>query len=442
MGTAFENDRLLQLLFARDDVGVADARLRLDGMAVEVTIGAACAGEPWAQAAAATVAACGSRMFRGGVFVRGVPALPTLLLGWRGVPLHRVLVRLGARVAGAAPPGALRVHIGRGGPATADMHVVADGWEAVASPVPVDDPGRGSNPLTGVAAAAIALSEAFRRLALRDPRAGRRRQGLNLWEPGSAHSPASGGLTRVPSALWLVGAGNLGQATMFALSMLPFSDPADVTLFIQDFERSGPENIDTQVMTDPSWLGRRKAAAAAERMAALGFETFAIERAFWPGHGPAASEPRVALVGVDNLDARRAVAGAGFDLVVDAGLGGTPAEIFDLAIRSFPNAAAPEAVWPPERPVGPGEVPDRYRSLVSAGLVDECGAMTIAGRQVGVPCTALVAAALQLAQLCRALATGSCCAEIDVRTAHCAGASATASNAAGLGVLPMLMAAA
>ncbi len=440
MGTEFRDDRLAQLLFARDErAEVADVRLRLDGMAIVLTIDPDAAASDWGQAAAGAIALCGSRMFRAGVFLRAIPDVPARYGKRVGQPLRRTLEDLGCRTAGEAPKAAMRLHIGRDG-RDAQLYIVARGWAATVSPSPITDSGRPSNPVAGVLAAAMALSEAFRRLALGALDAARVRQDINAWAPGMIDL-SDGFITRVPSALWILGAGNLGQATSFILSMLPFADRRDVRLFIQDFDRSGPENLSTQILTGHDWLGRRKAAAVSDHMDLLGFETFAIERRFAEGQGPGPDEPRIALVGVDNAKARRAAAAAGFDLVIDAGLGGTPAEILDLAIRMFPGGADPAEVWP-DTPPEARPLPERYRKLVAAGVLDMCGATTIAGQPVGVPSTALAAAAIQIAQLCRALATGTCCDAVDLRLARCADVFAADRDESGIALpaLPALIA--
>jgi hypothetical protein len=273
--------------------------------------------------------------------------------------------------------------------------------------------------IVGTLAAAIAVAEAFRRLALRAPDACKVAQFVNAWQPGSTEQP-DGAIVRLPAELWLLGAGNLGQALLFIISMLPFADRSAMTLFIQDDDRCGPENLATQVLTGYDWLGRRKAAAASVHMEMLGFNTFAIERRFAEEQGPGPREPRIALVGVDNENARLAAATAGFDLVIDTGLGGTPAQIFDLELHAFPGATLANEIWTGDmHERGDQKIPERYKKLAEAGVIDRCGMMTIAGQPVGVPATAIAAAALQLAQLCRALATNRYCDEITLRLAHC-----------------------
>jgi len=425
MSIAFEHDRLSQLLFARDDQALlADVRLRLDGMAIVLTIDADAALTTWGQAAAMAVAACGMRMFRGGIYLRSVPVIAATIGGCTGQLLQRALEALGARQAGEPPAQAMRVHIGINGGAS-DLQVAASGWTSIVSPKPFKETLVTSNAIAGMLAGAIAVSECFRRLALGAADAGRIVQQVNAWEPGS-NVIQEGTIQRLPSALWILGCGNLGQATLFSLPLLPFTDRAAVKIFLQDFDRSGPENLSTQLLTTYKWIGHRKAAAAAHYLTSFGFDAFSIERRFANGHGPLADEPRVALVGVDNPLARRAAASAGFDLVIDAGLGGTPAEIFDLSLYAFPGMRDAKAIWDPAKDAGVGRaLPERYKRLVRDGVIDTCGATTIAGQQVGVPSTALAAAAIQIAQLCRALATGNYCDNVDLRTARTGDAQAS-----------------
>lgn len=418
MTIAFEHDRLSQLLFAHDDqAALADVRLRLDGMAIVLTIDVGAARTTWGQAAAMAVAACGMRMFRGGIYLRSVPEIAVTIGAGIGQPLQRALEALGARRTGEPPAQALHVHIGVNG-GFSDLHVAASGWTSIVSPKPFREVLVTSNAMAGTLAGAIAVSECFRRLALGAADAGRVLQQVNAWEPGSDFIQ-DGTIQRVPSALWILGCGNLGQATLFSLPLLPFADRAAVKIFLQDFDQSGPENLSTQLLTTYEWIGHRKAAMAARYLNSFGFDAFSIERRFSNGHGPLADEPRIALVGVDNPQARRAVASAGFDLVIDAGLGGTPAEIFDLSLYAFPGKQDANTIWDPTKDAGVGnEMPERYRRLVQEGVIDMCGATTIAGQAVGVPSTALAAAAIQLAQLCRALARGSYCDSVDLRTAR------------------------
>jgi hypothetical protein len=268
---------------------------------------------------------------------------------------------------------------------------------------------RVGNEIGGVLAGALGVSEVFRGAVLGDLRAGRRTQRLSAFSPRSATGDLEPKLIHLPTAFWLLGLGNLGQAALWTIGMLPYADPSAVSLFLQDFDSSEAGNLPIQILTKPHWIGRKKARSAAAWADDLGFGTTIIERRFMFDSRRSDGEPSLALVGVDNLAARRTAASSNFDLVLDAGLGATAPEIFDIRLHAFPGIRSPEQAWPEptaeaERPLDPA-----LQALVDAGRIDKCGAMTIAGRSLGVPSTAVAAAAIQVAQACRAAIDGSYC---------------------------------
>lgn len=394
-------DRGTQLVLASDQtLRFDEARLRLERASLFLTAQNA-GNEHWGQAAMLAIAACATRMFRGGVFVDPALTQP-LRVGQRWpTTLAKALIDAGCRA--ETPPGtALRLHVGADSTeGQAQLYCWADGWTAVVSPDASKIVPKHGNALSGALCGAMAVTEAFRKVVLNDLLACRRSQSFALW-PDSEETA----ITYLPSALWLIGLGNLGQATLFTLGLLPFDDTSEVKLLLQDDDVAGPENLPVQVLTRYDWIGKRKARSAAAWAEARGFSTTLCERRFRAGDGPGAEEPRIALVGIDNLEGRRHIAAAGFDFVADAGLGATGPEAFDIRLHAFPGARTPARAWPEPAPVAPGELPAAYQALVDEGRLDDCGAMTIAGKSIGVPATALAAAALQLTQVCRHIATG------------------------------------
>ncbi|MHC2435904.1 hypothetical protein [Bradyrhizobium sp. USDA 4451] len=129
-------------------------------------------------------------------------------------------------------------------------------------------------------------------------------------------------------------------------------------------------NLAVQLLTKPDWIGRKKARNAASWAEARGFGTTVIESRFVDGTKRSADEPDLAI---DNLAARRAAAASNFDLVLDAGLGATPAEIFDIRLHGFPGRGSPKQAWPQQD--GHLEVPlvPALQELVDAGRIDHCG---------------------------------------------------------------------
>ncbi|WP_293682601.1 hypothetical protein [uncultured Phenylobacterium sp.] len=412
MSLAIADDRAAQLLVATDpllDFPAAQARLERASLLLTWDGEAA---EPWMQAALLAIARCGRRMFRGGLYMGADTGAPgRLRLGPAGA-FRPQLVAEGARTT-PPPPDALRLHVGAGG---GDARIVcwADGWTGVVAPRALGERGRAGNEISGVLAAAMGLAEAFRIAVLGDLRAGRRLKRLSAWGPSE---PATPEITCLPASAWLLGLGNLGQATLFVLGLLPYAHGGDLALVLQDFDVPGPENLPVQILTEPSWIGRRKARGCGDWAERRGFRTALVETAFTPLTRPGPTDPRLVLAGVDNLDARRWAAEAGFDLVVDAGLGATSADAFDLRLHAFPGSRSALQAWPEAAPDAPRALNPALEKAVAEGRLDRCGAMTIAGKSVGVPCTALAAAALQVGQACRALATGRCCDLIDASLA-------------------------
>jgi hypothetical protein len=70
-----------------------------------------------------------------------------------------------------------------------------------------------------------------------------------------------------------------------------------------------------------------------------GFKTRVIERPFDENTRCGIGEPRVALCGFDNAESRRVLELAGYDLIVDAALGGDVNRFDRIVIRTFPDAS-------------------------------------------------------------------------------------------------------
>lgn len=435
MNLSIEDDRLAHLLMrgsghARYD----EARRRLDRAALVLTADGA-AGLPWGQAALLTAAECGVRMFPGGIYL-GSDFGETTVVGQFGRwPLRRHLEVAGCRTTNA-PEHAIALHVGAGRRRMQrGVQCWADGWAGLVGIEAPADPPRGGNEIGGVLAGAMGIGEVFRSAVLGDKLACRRTSRFSALSPGCE----DGGdidLAYLPAAFWLLGLGNLGQAALWTIGLLPYSDPGLVSLFLQDGDKSEFGNLAIQVLTKPDWIGRKKARSAALWAEERGFGTTIIENRFVEGTKRSADEPGLALVGVDNLAARRAAAGSNFDLVLDAGLGATPSEIFDIRIHGFPGTRSPKQAWPepdfqPEMPL------DRtLQELVDAGRIDRCGAITIAGRSLGVPSTAVAAAAIQVAQACRAVCDGGFFDLADVTLVNCRRATGRRHALARPGILP------
>ncbi|MDF0522692.1 hypothetical protein P0R31_36240 [Bradyrhizobium yuanmingense] len=125
--------------------------------------------------------------------------------------------------------------------------------------------------------------------------------------------------------------------------------------------------------------------------------------------------------------------------MLDAGLGATPSEIFDIRIHGLPGTRSPKQAWPepdfrPEMPLDP-----TLQELVDAGRIDRCGAVTIAGRSLGVPSTRPPRPRSRWHRLAR-LRDGGFFDLADVTLANCRRATRRRHALARPGILPFLLA--
>jgi hypothetical protein len=279
-------------------------------------------------------------------------------------------------------------------------------------------------------AAAVCAGEAFAYHAGDHPMAGRRATGLSLWQPGAdwlAADATEPALSYLPSRLWLIGLGNLGQAFAWLLACLPYRDRQEVELVLQDFDRIAPSNDSTSILSFLGDVGRRKSRCVSDWLEARGFSTLLEERRFGEQTRRTPDEPGVALCGLDNALARMSLEKAGFDLVVEAGLGAGPNAFRSISLHSFPGSRSAEQIW--TRHLGhPDEQLENmpaYRALKQKGM-DACGLTQLASRTVGVPFVGLIAAAMVVAELLRRLhgaaglelVSGSVAALEDIETAY------------------------
>lgn len=181
MTVPIEHDRIAQLLIASDDgLDIDAARLQLERAAISLTWDPAAAATAWGQAALVTIARCGTRMFRGGVFLRSSSDVEVRVGVQVGANLKRALIDCGCREIGM-PSSPFRIHVGATPVDTADLYCMADGWRGIVAPDPIT-PGIDANVIGGAVAGAMAVTEAFRRHVLGDLLAARRVQSLSAWK--------------------------------------------------------------------------------------------------------------------------------------------------------------------------------------------------------------------------------------------------------------------
>lgn len=394
-----------------------EAEALLRGYRIALSIGPEEATDRHHQAALLTAVELGRRVFLGGVTVEGCLDVPLAAPLASGPTLRHAVAAAGGKP-GSAP--ASIPHISIGGPAKNrtdgfSIRIVFDGWRGGIVPGHADGPDRGNigaMALSPMLAAALAINEAFLRVSGDSPFAGKRNTGLDLWNLSRSADwmscdESAPDLRYLPSKLWLIGLGHLGQAYLWGLGLLPYASDARARLVLQDVDMITPSTESTSILSDSTMHGRKKTRVTAAWAEQLGFETALTERLFDETCRRHRDEPAIALCGLDNAVGRRALDQVGFDFVVEAGLGRGHQDFRSLLIHTLPGEIPASALWTEE-----GETAQTaadaaaYRKMLDEGSLDRCGVTLLAGKAVGAPFVGAVAATIVLSEVLRLLHGG------------------------------------
>ena len=397
-------NRLAKAIMQRHTVSYAEALNLLATFRLFVSIDPSVVSLGQYQAALLTAVNTGKRAFLGGVTVDLPYQVPCVLPGWRGAPLNEVVASIGGTFASLAPPDSRRLGIG---PAkNTELNVVADGWRVgwipptAHSPIdPVD-----AIPLAGILGAGLGVGRLFMDCAgisLIEPG---QSFGISLWKPEMSWlSPEAIGpeIARLPSKLWLLGLGHLGQAYLWTLGLLPFSSDKPATLFLQDYDRITEGNECAGLLCEKTNVGEPKTRVCARWIEERGFNTVIIERAFDEMVRTGPEEPRIALCGFDSAKGRRLLECAGFDLIVECGLGASLDDFDRLMLHTFPDASRrPNQIWVKEEPVAVDFDPALFDPMPND---EECGVLVeqLANKPISASFVGASAAAFAVAELLR-----------------------------------------
>lgn len=384
---------------------IEEAQRIFTGYRMQIAVGRDVGDSAVLQAILLTAANCGARAFLGGVSVVGACGeLAVLISGFSRI--EDVVTALGARIDDRIRPDLPTLVIGDvDGADVEPLALRATFADWCGGVVPAASGLRlaetGSFTPAGVLAGAIGVAEIFQRVRGGTPMACRRSIGLDLWDlhrdwlrGGSAPSPE-----HLPSEIWIVGMGNLGQAYLWTLGLLPYGRNA-ARLILQDRDVVALSNLSTSMLTTRAMMGRRKTRAMAEWAEARGFETSIVERDFASNFKIDRREPSVALIGVDNALARQAVEDVGFERVIEAGLGRGPEDFLGIDLHTFPASRPAREVWP-QTGAGDADITlPAYRAMLERSG-DRCGTVRLAGRSIGAPFVGSAAAALAVSELVR-----------------------------------------
>ena len=219
------------------------------------------------QLALLTLVNLARRTMLAGVEVFNLPDVPVVVRLTEAQTLPASINELGGKVVSRPRTGWPIALIGDTGPsdglAAPSWQLTWDGWRGGVTPAKnarrLSE--EGAIPLAPAIAAAACTGEVFAFHAGNHTMAGHRSSGLSLWQPGIdwlMPDPSEPDLAFLPSRLWLIGLGNLGQAYAWLLGCLPFNKPEGLELMLQDFDVMSVSNDSTSVLTSMAAVGRKK----------------------------------------------------------------------------------------------------------------------------------------------------------------------------------------
>jgi hypothetical protein len=358
------------------------------------------------------------RTFLGGVTVGGDLSVPPLAFTHLGASLADAVVSVGGRV-GVPKVGAPTLRIGHCRKlerAPFDVQVTGHGWIAEIVPSGADlDEGQPLEPHAAVAAACLGVHEAFVSVVGESADAGYRRVRLNLWTPDSPDGEAGPPIEYLPSSVWVLGVGHLGQALLWAMSALPYPPQDRRHVVLQDVDVVTRANISTSLLTSESELKRMKTRAVASWLEASGWATALCERRFTGNLTPAADEPQLLFVATDNIESRRALDTTNFPFAVEAGIGNTADTCRNIRLHTFPNERKTSAIWPAAPRLTRKDKREDHPAYMELDAQHDagCGVMQLMNTAVGLPFVGGIAGSLMLSEALRLLHGGQALSLVD-----------------------------
>jgi hypothetical protein len=404
--------RLSKILVDSEGITFDEAQARLRALTLEIVVG------PDATSAAAHVAvltavSVGSRTFVGGVRLGGATDLTlNSALPLAAATLGEAALEVGASHFEDAP--SQQIFIGTVPGAAGESAVSAswEGWRAGIARPGEAHCDNGENPLSGIVAGALAVGAAFQAAC---GRAIDFSSEVDLWPVAPGEEAPGFGEIFLPGAVWLVGLGNLGQAFLWTLASLPYANPADVSIVLHDRDKVTEENWATSVLVRDETYGALKTKIAEQWAAAKKFDVRRIDRRLLEGDRLEDDDPRVALCGVDKIEARKLMGNTGFDCIVDAGLGRRASDFDRYRVTVFDSSHPIGKHFEGQTDEqGADQIPDNDAYQRLEAEVGRCGTAEVAGASVAAPYVSAVAAAVAVSRLI-AITSGCPCRTNEVR---------------------------
>lgn len=204
-------------------------------------------------------------------------------------------------------------------------------------------------PIAPLYSAALATSECYRKHFEGYQNFGKQPSGISLWDLEAGLGWASLNkdepeLRFLPKDVLIAGLGHLGQAYVWALSILPYPSGHCGTLGILDVDEASKSNLSTSMLTFPCDVGRKKTRIVSGWAELFGFRTLHIEGRIPDDLTPNVSH-RLTICGFDNIAVRRALESESPAMLLDGGLGRDSVTARRMTIKVIPPRCHNASIW-------------------------------------------------------------------------------------------------
>lgn len=417
-------NRLVKFIMLQFDVSFKEANQVLESYKLTLICGPQISQSKALQAALLTGINCGKRSFLGGVEVIMPSGIP-LLVSWpRHKTLDTVVRELGANLVGQrSEDSSFALLFGVESNRANSLHVICNGWVGGISELAIPNPPVISPDfaLGGVVAGALGVTGAFFRLTKLRSIFGSEPLGISLWKPQThwllpeANGPK---LEILPLKLWILGLGHLGQAYLWSLGLLLGPRNKKIEVLLQDFDVVKEANFGTGLLSERSFIGEKKTRVCAQWLEQREIETRIIEQRFNAHTRRDSDDPRIALCGFDKAESRKFLEDAGFDFIVEAGLGDSIDNFDNFLMHTFPNEAIKaKTFWAETNSSSDVDAKLKERFLKEVGQINGCGilATTLAGKAISTAFVGAVTGAFVIAEILKGLVGEQRCSSLNVQ---------------------------
>lgn len=353
-------DRILKALMIRHECNKQEALNKLKSLTIKIESGNAIRNSLPLQAALLTAVNTAKRAFAGGILIDIPEDIDIKLPLNQFETLNEAIDTIADSSIisdSAGAPESFKLLFGKPAQSYSELEVICNGWQGgvVAKTDNITLKGQKTSiPLGGIYAGALGVACAFYVTMQLNIKAADKSRGLSLWNYDTSsnwHTNTNRGpeVKTLPSDHWLMGLGHIGQAHAWTIPLLPYSH-SKPTIYLMDFDTLEDANLGSGLVSFDEDVGNTKTSITSKWFSQNGFDTKIVDRPFTdnmqvhPEHP--FNEPQIALSGFDNIIPRRALEEAGFDGVIDCGIGGELHSFDSIAIRIFPNQSInPKEAW-------------------------------------------------------------------------------------------------